>query len=331
MRYGISGAAAMIYALLFFSAHEPVHAASAAANYPSRPIRIIQPAPPGGASDVVLRTVAQQLSGAWGQPVVVDNRPGAHGLIANEIAARAMPDGYTLLYGTVGTLSINSGLYKKLPYRMPEDFSPVTQFVDQANLVLVNAALPVKSLGQLVQLAKSKPGQLSFSSAGSGSATHLGPEMFRIRAGIDLRHVPYKGAAAAAVALAGGEVQVLFVSPVTATPFILSGRIRALAVSTEKRLAQMPDLPTIAESGYPGFSYGAWSGLLAPARTPKPVVINLHAQITDLLKSQELRELIAKDGASATWSESPEAFAKLIRSEVARWSEVIEKTGARIE
>ncbi len=331
MRFGTWGAAGIITALLYIPAQEPVHAASEAANYPSRPIRIIQPAPPGGASDVVLRTVAQKLSGAWGQPVVVDNRPGAHGLIGNEIAARAMPDGYTLLYGTVGTLSINSGLYKKLPYRMPGDFSPVTQFVDQANLVLVNAALPVKSLGELVQLAKSKPGQLSFSSAGSGSATHLGPEMFRIRAGIDMRHVPYKGAAAAAVALAGGEVQVLFVSPVTATPFIAAGRIRALAVSTAKRLAQMPDLPTIAESGYPGFSYGAWSGLLAPARTSKPVVDKLHAQIIGLLKAQELRELIAKDGATAAWSESPEAFAQLIRSEVARWSKVIEQTGARIE
>lgn len=331
MRFVTWGAAGLVTALLYIPAQEPVHAASAAANYPSRPIRILQPAPPGGASDVILRTVAQKLSGTWAQPVVVDNRPGAHGLIANEIAARALPDGYTLLYGTVGTLSINSGLYKKLLYRMPEDFSPVTQFVDQANLVLVNASLPAKSLGELVQLAKSKPGQLSFSSAGSGSATHLGPEMFRIRAGIDMRHVPYKGAAAAAVALAGGEVQVLFVSPVTATPFITAGRIRALAVSTAKRLAQMPDLPTIAESGYPGFAYGAWSGLLAPAKTPKPVVDKLHSQLVGLLKSQELRELIARDGANAAWSESPEVFAQLIRSEIARWTKVIEQTGARIE
>jgi tripartite-type tricarboxylate transporter receptor subunit TctC len=303
----------------------------AQAGYPDRPVRVIQPAPPGGASDVVLRAVAQKLTGALGQPVVVDNRPGAHGLIGNQIAARATPDGYTLLYGTVGTLAINSGLYKKMPYRMPEDFAPISQCVDQANLVLVSAALPAKSLRELVELAKAKPGQLSFSSAGSGSATHLGPEMFRARAGIDIKHVPYKGAAAAAVALAGGEVQVLFVSPVTATPFITSGKIRALAVSTASRIPQMPDLPTIAESGYPGFSYGAWSGLLAPAGTPRPVVDRLHAQLVALLKSREVRDLIARDGANAAWSESPEAFGKFIRSEIARWSGIVEQTGARIE
>jgi tripartite-type tricarboxylate transporter receptor subunit TctC len=310
----------------------PVQAqGKAAVDFPVRPIRVLQPAPPGGASDVILRVVTQKLSTVLGQSIVVDNRPGAHGIIASEITARATADGYTLLYGTVGTLAINSGLYAKLPYRMPDDFAPITQFVDQANLVLVNAAQPVKSLGELVQLAKAKPGQLFFGSAGSGSATHLGPEMFRIRAGIDMKHVPYKGAAAAAIALAGGEIQVMFVSPVTAIPFIRTGKIRALAVSTAQRIRQLPDLPTIAESGYPGFSYGAWSGMLAPAGTPGAIVSRLHSQITGLLKTQEMQDLIAKDGANAAWSETPEAFSRHIRSEIVKWTQVIKQTGARVE
>jgi len=302
-----------------------------AANYPNKPVRVIQPAPPGGASDTILRTVALKLSVVWGQSVVVDNRPGAHGVIGTEIAARAKPDGYTLLYGTVGTVAINNGLYGKLPYRMPEDFSPVTQFVEQANLVLVNGALPVKSLADLVQLAKSKPGWLIFGSAGSGSATHLGPEMFRIRAGIDLRHVPYKGAAAAVTALAGGEIQIFFVSPVTATPFVASGKVRALAVSTAQRIPQLPDVPTIAESGYPGFAYAAWSGILAPAGTPKPIVDKLHRQIVEIITSQEVRDLISRDGAIATSSASPEAFGVFIRAQIAQWRRVIEQTGTRVE
>jgi len=304
---------------------------TAAANYPNKPIRVMQPAPPGGASDTTLRTVTQKLSVVWGQSVVVDNRPGAHGVIGTEIAARAKPDGYTLLYGTVGTVAINNGLYAKLPYRMPEDFSPVTQFVEQANLVLVNGALPVKSLADLVQLAKSKPGSLTFGSAGSGSATHLGPEMFRIRAGIDVRHVPYKGAAAAVTALAGGEIQIFFVSPVTATPFVASGKVRALAVSTAQRIPQLPDVPTIAESGYPGFAYAAWSGILAPAGTPKPIVDKLHRQIVGIIKSQDVRDLISKDGAIAVSSASPEAFGVFIRAQIAQWRRVIEQTGTRAE
>ena len=304
---------------------------SAPVDYPSRPLRIIHPAPPGGASDVIVRTVAQKLSTAWSQPVVVDNRPGAHGLIANELAARAKPDGYTLLYGTVGTIAINSGLYPKLPYRMPDDFAAVTQFADQANLVLVSASLPVKSLAELVLLAKSKPGELSFGSAGSGSATHLGPEMFRIRAGIDMKHVPYKGAAAAATALAGGEVQVFFVSPVTAMPFIRSGRIRALAVTTRARIPQLPEVPTVDESGYAGFSYAAWSGMLAPGKTPHRIVEKLHSEIVRMLKTQELADLLLRDGATPAWSASPKAFDALIRSEIVRWAGVIRQTGARVE
>jgi tripartite-type tricarboxylate transporter receptor subunit TctC len=331
MRITILLTAGALATLAFAASAAQPQGKSVSAAYPVRPIRVIQPAPPGGASDVVLRAVAQKLSEAVGQPVVVDNRPGAHGLIGNGLAARAPADGHTLLYGTVGTLAINSGLYRKLPYRMPEDFTPITQCVEQANLVLVTATLPAKSLRELVELAKARPGELSFSSAGSGSATHLGPEMFRARAGIDIKHVPYKGAAAAAVALAGGEVQVLFVSPVTATPFIRTGRIRALAVSTASRIPQMPDVPTIAESGYPGFSYGAWSGMLAPARTPRPVVEKLHGQLVALLTSRELAEIIARDGAKAVSSATPEAFGQLIRSEIARWSKIVEQTGARVE
>ena len=301
-----------------------------AASYPQKPIRILQPAPPGGASDVMVRAVAQKL-GTLGQPAVVDNRPGAHGIIANELAARARPDGYTLLYGTVGTIAINTGLYPKAPYRMPGDFSPLTQFVDQPNVVVVNASVPVESLPDLVQLARSKPGQVSFASAGSGSATHLGPEMFRLRAGITMRHVPYKGAAAAAVAVAGGEVQVLFVSPVTAMPFVASGKLKAVAVSSSQRVAVMPGVPTIAESGYPGFSYSAWSGILAPAKTPRPIVNKLHSELVRILKTQELRDMVARDGATAVWSETPEAFGDFIRGEIAKWGKVIEQTGARVE
>lgn len=314
-----------------FALDAPAQTQAEGSGYPARPIRVIQPAPPGGASDVILRAVAQKLTGAWGQPVVVDNRPGAHGMIGNELAARSKPDGYTLLYGTVGTLAINTTLYTKAPYRMPDDFSPVTQFIDQPNVVIVHAGLSLESLADLVQLAKAKPGQLSFASAGSGSATHLGPEMFRIRAGLDMRHIPYKGAAAAAAAVAGGEVQVLFVSPVTAMPFLASGKVRALAVSTVQRVPVLPDVPTIAESGYPGLSYTAWSGLLAPARTPRHVLDKLHAELVKILKTQELRDMIGRDGSTAAWSASPEAFAHFIRTETAKWGKVITQTGARIE
>ena len=300
-------------------------------SYPQKPIRILQPAPPGGASDVMLRAVAQKLTGTLGQPVIVDNRPGAHGMIANELAARARPDGYTLLYGTVGTIAINTGLYTKAPYRMPGDFSPVTQFIDQPNVVAVNAAVPVESLTDLVRLAKAKPGQLSFGSAGSGSATHLGPEMFCRRAGITMRHVPFKGAAAAAVGVAGGEVQVIFVSPVTAMPFVTSGKLKALAISSLQRVPALRGVPTIAESGYPDFSYSAWSGMLAPAKTPQPVVMKLHSELTGILGTQELRDAVARDGSTVAWSETPERFGDFIRSEIAKWGKVIEQTGARVE
>ena len=302
-----------------------------ASGYPGKPIRILQPAPPGGASDVILRAVTQRVSAALGQSMVVDNRPGAHGIIANELASRARPDGYTLLYGTVGTIAINTSLYPKAAYRMPDDFAPITQFVDQANLVLVNVSLPVESLADLVRVAKSRNGGLTFASAGSGSATHLGAEMFRIRADIDLKHIPYKGAAAAAAALAGGEVNVLFVSPVTALPFIRSGRIRAVAVSTPQRIAQLPEVPTIAESGYPGFAYGAWSGMLAPAGTPASIVDVLHAQFVRVLKSEEFRKIVSQDGATAAWSENPAAFGSFIRAQIAAWGTVIRQTGARVE
>jgi len=299
--------------------------------YPTKPIRIIQPAPPGGASDVILRSVAQKLSAVLGQSIVVDNRPGAHGLIANELAARSKPDGYTLLYGTVGTIAINTSLYAKLPYRMPEDFSPITQFADQANVVLVNASLPAQSIAELVRMAKSKPVGLTFASAGSGSATHLGAEMFRLRAEIEMNHVPYKGAAAAAAALAGGEVQMLFVSPVTALPFIRSGRIRPLAVTTSQRIPQLPEVPTVAESGYPGFSYGAWSGIVAPAGIPSAILDLLYAELVKVLNSEDLRKIVSQDGARAVWSDSPSAFAEFIRAQIASWGAVIRKTGARVE
>ena len=322
----------ILVALVVMLHHGAGHAqALAPSGYPSKPIRIIQPAPPGGASDVILRSVAQRVSALLGQPMVVDNRPGAHGLIATEMGARAKPDGYTLLYGTVGTIAINTSLYPKAPYRMPDDFAPITQFVDQANLVLVNATLPAESLADLVRLAKAKAGGLSFASAGSGSATHLGAEMFRIRASMDMKHIPYKGAAAAAVALAGGEVQVLFVSPVTALPFIRNGRIRALAVSSAQRIPQLPEVPTIAESGYPGFAYGAWSGILAPAETPRAIIEALHTQIVSVLRSEELRKIVSQDGARAAWSETPSEFGDFIRSQITAWGAVIRQTGARVE
>jgi tripartite-type tricarboxylate transporter receptor subunit TctC len=304
---------------------------TSASRYPQKPVRILQPAPPAGASDVILRIVAQRLSETLGQPAIVDNRPGAHGMIANELAASARPDGYTLLYGTVGTIAINTGLYTKARYGMPDDFSPLTQFIDQPNVIVVNAALPVGSLADLVQLAKAKPGQLSFGSAGSGSATHLGPEMFCRRAGITMRHVPYKGAAAAAVGTAGGEVQVLFVSPVTADAVRHEREAQALAISSTKRVAVLGGVPTIAESGYPGFSYSAWSGMLAPAKTPQPVIAKLHLELIKILKTQELRDAVARDGSSVVWSETPEQFGDFIRSEIAKWGKVIQQTGARVE
>jgi tripartite-type tricarboxylate transporter receptor subunit TctC len=306
-----------------------VHAADG--TYPHKPLRVLVPAPPGGASDVILRTVTQKLAEALGQPVVADNRPGAHGLIAMSLAAQSRPDGYTLIYGTVGTLAINTSLYRKLPYRMPQDFAPLTQFAEQANVALVNAEVAAKSLSELVRLAKAKPGALTFGSAGTGSGTHLGPAMFCVRAGIDIRHVPYKGAAAAITGLAGGEVQVLFVSPVTANPFIANGKVRALAVSSPQRIPQMPAVPTIAESGYPDFAYVAWSGMLARAGSPQPILDELYTRIAEILRRPQMQELISRDGAKVAVSASREAFGAFIREETARWAEAIARTGTHID
>ena len=257
----------------------PARAADAPAAFPSKPVRLIVPFTPGGSTDILARALGQKLTEAWGQPVVVDNRPGAGGIIGMETAAKAPPDGYTLVMGHVGTLAANPALYKSLPYDPVKDFAPVTLVAMVPNVLAVGPAVPSRTVAELVALAKAKPGKLDYGSGGNGSAAHLAGEYFKLKAGVDIQHIPYKGTAPALADLLGGQIALIITGLPPVLPHAKSGKLRILGVASAQRLKQFPDIPTIAESGVPGYEATQWYGILVPAATPKDIVARLNRDI----------------------------------------------------
>jgi len=295
-----------------------------------KPIRIVVPFPPGGATDILARDVAQKLTEAWGQQVIVDNRPGAGGNIGSELVAHSAPDGYTLEMGTVGTHAINASLYAKMPYDHVKDFAPVILVAGVPNVLVVNNAVPANSVAELIAYAKANPGKLNFASSGNGTSIHLSGELFKVMAGVQMTHIPYKGSAPALQDLLGGQVQLMFDNLPPSLPQIKAGKVRALAVTSLTRAPALPDVPTIAESGLPGFEASSWFGILAPAGTPPAIVAKLNAEIAKWLATPEAKEKLAKQGANAAGG-TPEDFAKHIAAETAKWAKVVKDSGAKID
>lgn len=302
----------------------------AAERYPVRPMRMIVPFPPGGGTDIMGRLMAAKLSESLGVQVVVDNRGGAGGIIGTELAARANPDGHTLLLGSVSTISINPSLYKKLPFDTLKDLAPISLMASTPSVLVVSASLPVKSVQELIALAKSKPGQLNFASAGIGTSHHLGGELFRVTTGIDVVHVPYKGTAPAVTDLVAGRASMMIANMPAVLPMIKAQKLRPLAVTSLQRSPLMAELPTVAGSGVPGFEVIIWYGVLAPAGTPKPLIARLSREVGKVVAMPDVVERLAVQGAEAVAS-TPEAFAKRIRDDMGKWGKIVKISGARPE
>ena len=307
-----------------------VAALSSAQTYPTKPIRLVVPFPPGGATDILARDVAQKLTEAWGQSVIVDNRPGAGGNIGSELVAKSAPDGYTLEMGTVGTHAINASLYAKMPYDHVKDFTPVILVAGVPNVLVVTPSLPVSSVAELIAYAKANPGKLNFASSGNGTSIHLSGELFKVMAGVQMTHIPYKGSAPALQDLIAGQVQLMFDNLPPSLPQIKAGKLRALAVTSLARAPALPDVPTLAESGLPGFEASSWFGILAPAGTPAPIVAKLNAEVAKWLATPEAKEKLLKQGANPAGG-TPEDFAKHIAAETAKWAKVVKDSGAKID
>ena len=304
--------------------------AACAYGYPDKPIRLLLPYPPGAGSDVIARLLAQKLSDNVGQQILVDNRGGAGGNIGMELAAKASPDGYTLVLALTSQLAINPGLYPKLPYDPVKDYAPIALLASAPYVLVIHPALAAATVRELIVLAKSRRGGLTFASAGNGSGAHLAAELLKSMAGIDMVHVPYKGAGPALPDLIAGQVQLMFATHSASGQHVRAGRLRALAVTTAKRSSALPDLPTIAESGVPGYDSSVWYGLLAPARTPARIITRLNGEVIRVLNSTDLRDRIRIEAVEPIGS-TPEFFAGYIRSELAKWAQVVKGSGAKID
>ena len=294
-----------------------------AQGYPTKPVRLVVPFPAGGAVDTVARTLGQKLGETWKQQVLVENRAGAGGNIGTDAVAKAPPDGYTILMTTHGH-AISPNLYRKLPYDPVKDFTPVTQLTSSFLLLVANPSLPAASLKELIALAKARPGSLNYGSTGLGAPPHLVTELVKIMAGIDMAHIPYKGDAPLFTALLGGEVQVAFVPPVTGLPHVKGGRLRALAVTSARRSPTLPDVPTVAEAGVPGFEYSGWLAILAPAGTPREIIGKLNGDIVKVVAVPEMRDRFLGWGYEPV-AGAPEAFAGRLRADIARYARVIKE------
>jgi tripartite-type tricarboxylate transporter receptor subunit TctC len=302
--------------------------AQTAATFPAKPVRFIAPFPPGGSTDLLARLVAIKLTEAWGQQVTVENRGGAGGTIGVELAARAAPDGYTIVMGHVGTFGFNPTLYPKLPYDAIRDFAPITVLATVPNGMAVHPSLPVKTARDFVALAKAKPGELLYASGGSGSASHLAGEYFKLLTKIDMVHVPYKGTGPAMISMISGQTTMTITGMVALMPHVKSNRLKLLGVATMKRLSIMPDIPTINESGVPGYDANQWYGVLTQAAVPRDIIAKLHADIVKVLARPDVKERLAADGAEAV-ANTPEQFAAHIKAEIARWAPVVKASGAK--
>jgi tripartite-type tricarboxylate transporter receptor subunit TctC len=299
-------------------------------DYPSHSIRLIVPYAAGGGADSVARVIAKRVGETIGQAIVIENRGGAGSIIGTELVNKAEPDGYTLLMGQSGPISINPAVYKNLPYDPLKDFAPVTMTTAYPYLMVVSSALGVKTLQEFVALARSKPGELNYGTTGVGAANHLVTELFDGKAGIRMTHIPYRGTALAVTDLLAGHVQVVFADPISALPHINAGTLRALAVTSKERSPVAPDVPTISESGYPGFDAIAWHGILAPANTPPAIINKLNTEIVAALKDPETKALLEKQ-AMQTVGNSPEAFASFIRQDIAVWKAVAEQAKVEVK
>jgi tripartite-type tricarboxylate transporter receptor subunit TctC len=314
----------MIAALSVTVAHAAEHV------YPDRPVRMVVPFPPGGANDIVARQIGQRLNMRWGKPVVIDNRAGAGGNIGTEIGSRANPDGYTLLIGSTSTLASNMSLYEKLPFDVVRDFAPISLIVTAPNILCITASLPAKNLAELIKLAKSTPQKFNFSSFGEGSSSHLIGEMFKRQAGIEMVHVPYKGGAPALAAVMGGEVQMTFANLSVALAQVRAGKLRGIAVTSVKRAAALPEVPSVAESGLPGFEATAWVAIVAPRATPRAIVQKVNADIRAELADKDMIAQLAAQALEPAGG-TPEALGQHLRAEVELWRKVIRDAGVRAQ
>jgi tripartite-type tricarboxylate transporter receptor subunit TctC len=300
-----------------------------AARYPERPIRLIVPFPPGGSTDGAARIIGHKLTERWGQQVLVDNRPGATGMVGSELGAKANPDGYTLLFGTIGSHAVNVSLFK-LGYDPLKDFEPITMTAAVGNVLVVHAKSPIRSVKELIAAAKAKPGELTFASSGIGGAPHLTGEFFSLQAGVKMTHVPYKGGGPAMADLVAGNVTMSFASMTSALPFIKDGRLRPLAVSSARRSPQLPEVPTMIEAGLPNFEVRDWQGLFVPRGTPKAIVDRLNQALTAVLRQPDTVERFAALGMEIIAS-SPEQFRKDIAAEIQRWAKVVKEANIKAE
>jgi tripartite-type tricarboxylate transporter receptor subunit TctC len=298
--------------------------------YPTKPIRLVVPFPPGGSLDVVARAIGQKLTEAWGQPVVIDNRPGAGGNIGADLVAKSAPDGYTILEGALSTHAVNVSLYSKMPYDPVRDFAPITLVAITPNVLVLNPSFPANSVPELIAYAKAHPGGLSFGSGSNGSAGHLAGELFKTETGVDMVHIPYKGGAPALQALLAGDTQLMFDNLANSTPQLKAGKLKALAVTTAKRSALAPELPTLAETGLPGFDIYTWWGFMAPAGTPKEIIAKWNAEVTRILATPEMKAFFAQQGAEPAPT-TPEQFAALIRSEIPKYAKIVKDSGAKVD
>jgi len=318
----------LLPALLLAAATAPAHAQAPA--YPTKPIRWVVPFAPGGTTDILARTVGEKLAIALGQPVIIENKPGAGGGVGAEFVAKAAPDGYTIMGGTISTHAINASLYKNLPYDPIKDFVPIVLLARVPNMLVVNVDIPAKSVPELIALLKANPGKYSFASSGNGTSQHLSGELFKSMSGTEMQHIPYKGSPPALQDVVGGQVTMTFDNITTAWTLAKAGKLRALAVTTASRSAVAPDVPTLAESGLAGFEVSSWQGVFAPAGTPPDIVRRLNAEIVKILNTPDVKEKLVSLGLDVGGN-TPEEFLVMVKAEVVKWADVVKKSGAKVD
>lgn len=320
----------VIVALPLFLACMPSVMAQGAASYPSKAIRVVVPFAAAGTTDIVARAVGAEMTKAWGQSVLVENRPGAGGNLGSDIVAKAPPDGYTLLVGAVSPQAINVSLYPDIPYNVMRDFEHITLLAAVPNVLEVHPSVPVRTVKEFIEYAKARPGQLSYASSGSGTSIHLSAELFKSMTGIEMVHVPYKGSAPAVTDLLAGRVQLMFDNLPSSLQQIRAGKLRALAVTSAKRTSTLPEVPTIAEAGLPGYEATSWFGMHAPAKTPKDIITKIHGTVSRALKSPEMHDRLTSQGADPVGN-TPEEFSAFVQAEIQKWAKVVKASGAKVD
>jgi tripartite-type tricarboxylate transporter receptor subunit TctC len=314
--------AALALAMLASGAH--------AQAWPTKPIKWVVPFAPGGTTDILARTIGDKLAIALGQPVIIENKPGAGGGVGADYTAKAPADGYTIMGGTISTHAINASLYKSLPYDPVKDFAPITLIARVPNMLVVNPDVPAKNVAELIALMKASPAKYTFASSGNGTSQHLSGELFKTMAGVEMQHIPYKGSPPALQDVVGGQVTMTFDNITTAWPLAKGGKLRALAVTTAKRSSVAPEVPTLAESGLAGYEVGSWQGVFAPAGTPPEIVKRLNAEIVKIIRTPDVNEKLTALGAEPVGN-TPEEFGALVRAEVGKWADVVKKSGAKVD